>query len=222
MDTPDIYGPSYEPASGENARQLVVLLHGLGADGYDLINMAPELARFLPNAAFVSPTSPFLNDMGGPGYQWFSFQDQSSKGLLDSARLAEALINAFIDKELAKRNLSDDKLAFVGFSQGGMVSLHTALRRPKPCAAVLSFSGALLGPEYLAQEKRSAPPVCLIHGDADPVVPFASLKRAETALKSAGITVEGHTRPGMGHGIDPEAMRLGGTFLARHLRKSQW
>ena len=206
-------GPSRPPAAGGKPKQLVILLHGLGADGNDLIGLAPYWAPLLPDAEFVSPNAPFPCDMAPHGYQWFSAQDRSPAAVLAGVRAAAPMLDAFIDEALAERGLSDADLALVGFSQGTMMSLFVGLRRAQPAAGILGFSGRLLAPELLASELRSRPRVLLVHGTEDPLVPYASLAAAEAALKEAGVPVETLTCPGIGHSIDESGLRRGGMFL---------
>jgi phospholipase/carboxylesterase len=206
-------GPRVAPNSGV-AKQLVVLLHGVGADGNDLIGLAPALARFLPHAAFVAPNGPAPCDMAPFGYQWFSLQDRRSEALLRGVRAAAPLLDAFLDEELERHGLSARQLALVGFSQGTMMSLYVAPRRPAPVAAVLGFSGALLGADALPAEAVSRPPVFLIHGDADEIVPVGALSAAVAGLQGADIPVRFEVRPGLPHAIDPEGIAHGGAFLA--------
>ena len=199
------------------ARALVVFLHGLGADGNDLISLAPLLAPLLPDTAFVSPHAPFPCDMAPMGRQWFSLQDRDPDVLLEGVAGVAPSLNAFLDAELEKLGLSDDRLALVGFSQGTMTALHTALRRPRACAVVVGFSGALLKPEILGEEIASRPPVLLVHGDADPVVPFEAMAIAEEAMGLNGVPVAAYARPGLGHGIDQEGLQLCAVALVQHL-----
>lgn len=210
-------GPSRPPADGSEPRKLVMLLHGLGANGDDLIALAPYWAQALPEAEFLAPNAPFPCDMAPFGYQWFSLQDWSPESLLGGVRMAAPILDAFIDQALAERGLTDADLALVGFSQGTMMSLHVAPRRAAPCAAILGYSGALLGSELLATEAVSRPDTLLIHGQLDDVVPAAALPAAESALKSQGFPVTGIVRPGLGHGIDPEGIALGAGFLKEKL-----
>ena len=211
----ELSGPSQPPHAGGKARQLVVLLHGFGADGNDLIGLAPHWARLLPEAEFISPHAPFPCEMGPFGRQWFSFADRTPETILAGTKAAAAILDAFLDEALAARGLADRDMALVGFSQGAMLSLYVALRRPKPVAVVVGYSGALIGAEELASKIRSRPPVLLVHGDADPVVPYSELARAAAALKAAGVPVTTETRPGLAHDIDEQGLRLGGQFLAR-------
>jgi phospholipase/carboxylesterase len=206
-------GPSARPRSGGPARQLVVLLHGWGADGDDLIGLAPYWGERLPEAAFVSPHAPFPCDMGF-GRQWFSLADRTPEVILAEVRLVAPMIDAFIDDQLAALGLSPGALAIVGFSQGTMMALHVAPRRAQAVAALVGYSGRLIAAELLAAETRTRPPVSLIHGERDEVVPAGSMERAGQALAAAGFAVETHLRPGLGHGIDPEGIAIAGNFIA--------
>ncbi len=207
-------GPRVAPRNGGAAKQLVVLLHGVGADGDDLIGLAPALAQFLPDAAFTAPNGPEPCDMAPFGYQWFSLQDRRPEALLRGVQAAAPLLDGFLDDELARHGLDSSRVALVGFSQGTMMSLYVAPRRTEAMAAVLGFSGALLGADALEAEVVSRPPVFLIHGDADQIVPVGALPAAVAGLQAAGIPVRWEIRPGLPHAIDPEGIAHGGTFLA--------
>ncbi len=206
-------GPVLGPAAGGAPEQVVVFLHGVGADGNDLIGLAPTFQTVLPGALFVSPHAPFPFDLGPTGRQWFSIQDLGLR--LDGVAKAAPILDAFIDEVLEAHGLGADRLALVGFSQGTMMSLHVGLRRAAPVACILGYSGMLVGPERLAREIKSRPPVMLVHGDADPVVPFSSLADAIGELEANGVGVDSHVCPGLGHGIDSDGLRLGLEFLGR-------
>jgi phospholipase/carboxylesterase len=210
-------GPLHPPHSGGAPRRLVILLHGLGADGNDLIGLAPYWAPLLPDAEFVSPNAPFPCDMAPYGYQWMSARDPSPEARTAGARAAAAFLDAFIDEALAQRGLTESELALVGFSQGTMMSLFVGPRRERQLAGIVGFSGRLVAPELLQAELRTRPPMLLIHGTDDPVVSFDCLAEAETALTAAGVPVETLSCVGVEHSIDAEGLQRGGQFLQRVL-----
>lgn len=203
-----------------SATSVVIFVHGYGANGADLLGLADPLAPHLPGTAFYSPDAP-ENCAGNPfGYQWFCIpwldgcpDDVARAG---QAQAAEDL-NAFIDRVLADEGLPPSALALVGFSQGTMMSLHIAPRRAEPIAALVGFSGRLLHPEALATETTAKPPVLLIHGDADPMVPVQSLPEAADALVQAGFETHAHVCKGLGHSIDNEGLSLALGFLHEKL-----
>jgi phospholipase/carboxylesterase len=216
-DPRPLEGPAQPPASGEPARMLVILLHGLGADGNDLLGLVPYWARHLPDAEFSSPHAPEACDMAPSGRQWFSLQSREPASMLAGAERAAPILNEFIDCELARLNLTDRELALVGFSQGTMMALHAGLRRPRSPAAIIGFSGSLVAPELLASEASARPPVLLIHGDRDEVVPVQALHEAVAGLASAAVGVIWHVCNGMGHQIDQTGLDMGTEFLSVHL-----
>ena len=211
----DLTGPSEPPLSGGKPKQLVVMLHGYGTDGNDLISLAPRWAEMLPDAEFLSPHAPYPCELG-VGRQWFGMeQSQTPDMVRASAKAAGAILEGFLDDALAARKLEARDMALLGFSQGAMMALFVALRRASAPAAVISYSGALIGEADLAGEIRSRPPVLLVHGDADEVVPYAKLARAEWYLKALNVPLTIETRPGLAHGIDEPGLALGGQFLQR-------
>ncbi len=214
---PKLSGPSQPPASGGTARQLVVLLHGWGADGNDLIGLAADWSRLLPGARFVAPHAPYPCEANPLGRQWFSLTDRDPRAVGRGAAHAAEVIDRFLDDELARLGLGDERLALAGFSQGTVMALYVALRRERACAAVVGYSGALVGGDALAAELRSRPPVFLAHGDADEMIPFESLAAAAEALGRLDVAVRWHVARGVGHGIDAESLALGGDFLAEAL-----
>jgi phospholipase/carboxylesterase len=213
-DMPILNGPVLEPLSGADAKQLVVMLHGVGSDGDDLIGLAPYFQKILPDALFISPHAPFAFDMAPQGYQWFSLQDMTPEARLAGAQTASPILNSFIDVQLTKAGLSDKDLALIGFSQGTMMALHVGLRRTAPMSGILGFSGMLVGSELLADTIQSRPPVFLAHGDADDVVPVSSLVEAVDALEAANILVTHHISSGLGHGLDDDGISKGMEFMA--------
>lgn len=207
-------GPSLEPAAGGPARQLVVLLHGLGADGHDLLSLGQEWQSLLPHAAFLSPHAPDPCDLAPMGFQWFSLRDFSPAAMVAGIRAAAPGLRGFIEAQLKARHLGFDRLALVGFSQGTMMALHVGLRLPEACAAIVGYSGALPDEAGLAAEIASRPKVLLVHGSADSVVPAAMTQAAAAALRTLDVPVTMELRPGLDHGIDARGVGLGGSFLA--------
>jgi phospholipase/carboxylesterase len=203
------------PASGGAAKKLIVFPHGFGADGNDLIGLAPYFADVAADAAFLSPHAPYPCQMAGFGRQWFDVYDQNPEGRLAAIRVAARILDDYLDAELAARGLTDADLALIGFSQGTMMSLFVAPRRARPIAGVIGYSGRLESPELVAKEMRSKPPILLVHGDCDDRLPVQLLDRATETLQAANLSVEHHVRPGLGHSIDEEGIRLGRDFLSR-------
>ncbi|MET0252112.1 MAG: dienelactone hydrolase family protein [Novosphingobium sp.] len=211
-----VNGASLQPLSGQVPRQIVVLLHGFGSSGSDMIALAPEWQQALPDALFLAPHAPqrcFL----GTGYQWWGLAGFSPQAMAAGATGAAPAIDAFIDRKLAQYGLSESDLALVGFSQGTMMALHVGLRRQTPVAAVVGYSGMLTGADELAGLPITLPPVLLVHGSADPVVPVSALHEAEAALKGVGIAVTSHISQGLDHSVDVTGLELGREFVARAL-----
>ncbi len=207
------------PQSGQ-AKSALVFVHGYGADGQDLLSLAGPLGTHLPDTVFYAPDAPEPCRNNPFGFQWFPIPwlDGSSEAeARQSMGRSITLLDAFLDKVLTDEGLPANKLALVGFSQGTMMSLHVAPRRPEPVAAVVGFSGRLLAPELLATETRSRPPVLLVHGDADEVVPVASLPEAADALTAAGFEVYSHVSRGTAHGIAPDGLSLALSFVRERL-----
>jgi phospholipase/carboxylesterase len=210
----DLDGPRWGPASKAAPAQLVVLCHGLGADGHDLIDLAPTWGHALPDAAFVSVDAPFAHDSGF-GRQWWSVADRSPPVVEAGVRHAAGFLERFIDAELQRLGLPADRYALMGFSQGAMTVLFTGLRRASAPRAILAFSGALIAPESLATELANHAPVLLVHGEADDVVPAQRSRDAEAALRAANVPVEAVYVPRLGHGIDDTGLAMGALTLQR-------
>jgi phospholipase/carboxylesterase len=218
----DLDGPRLEPRSG-TARQLVVFLHGYGADGNDLIDIGRAWSGLLPDAAFVSPHAPRPCGQAPMGREWFPLTFRDPNERWSGVNAAAPVLNAFLDAELKRRNLPSSALALVGFSQGTMMALHVGLRRPEPPAAIVGYSGMLVIPEQIdpdkfATEIVSRPPVLLVHGDQDELIPVQALMHAAQGLSALDVPVQWHISPGVAHGIDQEGLRHGGEFLARNFR----
>ena len=211
-------GPRLRPQSG-TAKQLVVLLHGYGADGADLIEIGRQWQRWLPDAAFVAPNAPSLLP-GSPGRQWFplTFRDPGERWR--GVNQAGPTLDAGLDAELAAQGVAPNKLALVGFSQGTMMALHVGLRRAVQPAAILGYSGMVVleddrNPEGLKGQPRGKPPILLVHGDRDDVIPVDALFLSTDALSAAELPCEWHLSLGTGHSIDAAGLRHGGLFLRR-------
>jgi phospholipase/carboxylesterase len=216
----ELDGPRLAPQSG-SAQQLVVFLHGYGADGNDLIDLGRAWQQVLPRAAFVSPHAPEPCGQAPVGRQWFglTFRDPNERWL--GVNKAAPLLERFLDAELARHKLPPSALALVGFSQGTMMALHVGPRRAVSPAAIVGYSGLLVLPpdgetDAFAAEIKSRPPVLLVHGDQDELIPPQALFQATQDLAAVGMTVQWHLSAGVGHGIDAEGLRHGGEFLARN------
>jgi phospholipase/carboxylesterase len=222
----ELDGPRLAPRSGP-ARQLIVFLHGYGADGNDLIDIGRAWQQYLPQAAFVSPHAPEPCGQAPVGRQWFAltFRDPNERWV--GVNKAAPLLHRFLDAELSRHRVPPSALALVGFSQGTMMALHVGPRRADTMAAIVGYSGLLVTPpddgaiEAFAAEIKSRPPVLLAHGDHDELIPPQALFQAAQGLAALDIPVEWHISAGIGHGIDAEGLRHGGEFLARRFATSR-
>ena len=211
-------GPRLAAKSG-TARQLVVLLHGYGADGKDLIGLGKQWQTLLPEAAFVAPHAPDPCGQAPMGRQWFPLTSRDPDERWIGANTAAPGLDAFLDAELAAHGLDDSRLALVGFSQGTMMALHVGLRRRRSPGAIVGFSGLLVGGEHLAGPPPGTrpPPILLTHGSEDDIIPADALFMSAEGLAAVGIPVQWHRSIGVAHGIDGPAMTHAGQFLARCL-----
>jgi phospholipase/carboxylesterase len=207
--------------SGEKPDSMVVMLHGLGANGQDLIGLARYWERALPRTVFVSPDAPFPCDMSPEwmenSFQWFSLRDWSPVSIEKGVKAAEPILNEYIDKMRDHYDLKDEKVALVGFSQGTMMSLYAAPRRKEKIAGIVGYSGALVGGDGLSGAGIQKPPVLLVHGEADSVVPVSAYRDARQILAQNGFSVSGHTTPGLDHSIDDEGIEAAADFLQQVL-----
>ena len=218
-------GPRLAPKDGP-ARQLVVFVHGYGADGNDLIEIGRAWAVWLPQAAFVSPHAPRPCGQAPMGREWFPLTFRSPTERWDGCNMAAPSLDAFLDTELARHRLPPSALALVGFSQGTMMALHVGLRRAVPPAAIVGYSGMLIlegdtDVEGYKPQIRARPPLLLIHGDRDELIPVEALHHSTQALAALEVPVEWHISAGAAHEIDPEGLRQGGDFLARRFRAAR-
>ncbi|MEM7500076.1 MAG: dienelactone hydrolase family protein [Pseudomonadota bacterium] len=208
------------PRAGGDAKALIVLLHGYGADGQDLTGLAGPLGDALPHAAFRAPDAPERCRVNPMGFQWFPIPwiDGSSESEMSvSFEKSLGLLNRFLDAAIAEEGLDADATALVGFSQGTMMGLYAGPRRQGGVAGIVGFSGRLVGGETLAEEAKAKPPVLLVHGDRDDVLPVACLEEARAGLAAAGFDVAAHVSPGTPHGIAPDGLGLARGFLMRYL-----
>lgn len=209
-----------EPLAGQ-ASSIIVFLHGYGANGADLLSIGNLLSIELPDTLFLAPDAPELTPGVPGGRQWFSIpwldgssQEESERGLLAAAED----LDAYLDAVIAEEGVPAERIILFGFSQGTMMALHVAPRREDPVAGIAAFSGRLLLPDLLAEEAKSRPPVLLLHGDADEVVPPQSLPEAANALKAAGWNkVYAHVMKGGGHGISNDGLSVAFTFIRERL-----
>jgi phospholipase/carboxylesterase len=219
---PILTGPRAAPRSGQTS-SLVILVHGYGADGNDLFGLSGPLARYMPDTAFRSPNAPERCRVNPMGYQWFPIPwldgSQESEMAAGFRRSAD-LLDRYITEAMAEEGVGPDRTALVGFSQGTMMALHVGLRRAVPPAAIVGYSGVFVlpdnaEPEAVAGEIVARPPVLLVHGAQDDLIPAQALFQSAQALAALAVPVEWHLSPGVGHGIDQEGLRHGGSFLAR-------
>lgn len=205
--------------SGQDS-SVVLFLHGYGADGADLLGLSEPLAPHLPDTVFIAADAPDRSMANPMGYQWFPIpwiDGSSEAAAAEGMRRSAKLLDALIDRILAEEGIDADRLILVGFSQGTMMSLHVAPRRAEAIAGIVAFSGRLMVPERLADEMQSEPPVLLLHGDADDVVPFEDMKAAGDVLQGAGFEVYAHVMEGTGHGIAPDGLSVALAFIREKL-----
>ena len=208
-----IDGPHFGPQGGGKPGHLVVLLHGYGADGNDLIGLAPVLAPLMPDVVFHAPNAPYPCEGTPMGFQWFGLSRLDPPARLAGVQSAAHFVEAFLDDTMARYGLDETRTVLIGFSQGTMMALHVGLRRAKPLAGIVGFSGLLAGEEVLGAEIRSRPPVLLVHGDSDQMLPHQLTEQAAAALKANSVPVEFHIAKGLGHGIDQTGLSLAARFL---------
>lgn len=212
-------GPTSPPAAGAAPRSLVILLHGYGSNGADLIGLVPYWRAALPDTLFLAPDAPQACPGAPGGRQWWPLTSLSQEARATGVRISAPALNAYIDSHLAAHGLTEEVLALVGFSQGTMMALHVGPRRTRPVAGILGYSGMLADPDALAHEVVTKPPIMLLHGDADEVLPVTAMFQAKTQLENLGFEVSAHVSPGLGHSIDENGLQRGANFLANHLAR---
>jgi phospholipase/carboxylesterase len=213
LATTKLEGASYGPHKDGKAGHLVILLHGYGADGNDLIGLAPVLGPLMPDVVFYAPNAPYPCEGNPFGYQWFPVSRLDPALALAGVRSAAPLVDAFLDEKMAEHGLDESRTCLIGFSQGTMMALHVGLRRARPLAGIVGFSGMLAGAEILKDEIKSRPPILLAHGDSDEMLPHVLTERAAEALRQNGVPVVVHIAEGVGHGINETALSHAARFL---------
>ncbi|WP_281300718.1 MULTISPECIES: alpha/beta fold hydrolase [unclassified Iodidimonas] len=214
---PMLSGPELAPAHGISPDSLVIFAHGYGSNGADLISLAPHFQNILPGAHFLSPNAPQPCPGAPQGYQWFPLTSISRAERDEGTAAAAAILDHYIDRQLDRFDLPANRLALVGFSQGTMMSLHVGLRRKQALAGIVGFSGSLASPGRLIEEMGPPPPVLLVHGAADDVVPVWLMFEAFGAMEAAKIPVERHISQNIAHSIAPDGLRKAVEFLKKHL-----
>jgi phospholipase/carboxylesterase len=205
-----------KPVSGNKPKNLVMFLHGYGSSGQDLIGLAPEFAKTLPDAQFISPNAPFsLENAYYPGYQWFSLSNYDPKIISPQIIKANDIVDEFVSEQLQRFSLNFDNLFYIGFSQGSMMAMYNSLRAKQKAAGVVAYSGKLILPTNLGESVNSKPPICLIHGTQDQVVPFDNMIEAKRVLNELGNPFEAHEIPGLQHSIDRKGIDLAKKFIAK-------
>ena len=207
-----INGPSF--VSGDSVNTLVILLHGRGASGSSIMSVGHFMGKLLPNSRFVAPDAHIRY---GDGYAWFMGRDFSENVIFSDMERTAVIVNDFIDLQLKNSGLSDDRLVIAGFSQGAMLAVHIALLREKKCAAVVSYSGAIICPNYLKNKINVKPDICIIHGTEDMVVPFSFFDSSVSFLLDNCFTVESHAISGLDHSIDSTCIEIGAKFISKRL-----
>lgn len=213
-ELPQLNGPRIEPEIIK-PRKLVILCHGYGSNGDDLIGLVPHLQQVLPAAVFLSPNAPEVCFGAPGGYQWFALSSLSVEERLDGTLIAAPILDHFIDQELERYGLQNKDLILIGFSQGTMMALHAGIRRSSHIGGIVGFSGAMTFPDHWQDEITSRPPIMLIHGDIDNVVPVELMLEANTALKEEGFNVDYHISPGISHSIGPDGLKKALKFLVK-------
>ena len=209
-----IAGPAVPPRSGEQARQLVVLLHGYGADGADLIGLAGPLGEALPDALFAAPDAPARCAQNPFGFEWFGIDFNDLDGSArDGVPRARGDVIRYLDEQWSRTGLGPRDTFLCGFSQGAMVALHVGLGLSEAPMGIVAFSGALVPPEGLETPRSTRPPVCLVHGEMDEVVPTHHTPAAAERLGAAGYAVDVHVTPGLAHGIAPDGLAFAARFM---------
>lgn len=207
---------SKKPLNNEEIKQVVIIVHGLGDSAEGIISLGQAMMPALPNTEIVACDAPFPCEFSPFGYQWFSPDDWSSNVVLEGVKKAQIHLDEFIDHIIETRGLPAEKVALLGFSQGTMMSLYVGPRRKEQLACILGYSGALIGGDTLAKERKSSPAIFLAHGEQDDVVPFANMNNALVGIRDANMNVSALACPNLGHSVDDNGLMEGIKFLRNH------
>ena len=213
MVIPTLTGPSYPAASGRSPRNLVIFLHGIGADGNDLISLAPYWAKQMPDTEFVSPNAPYVYDMSPQGRQWFSIHEHTEEAMMSGVQDTAPILTNYMEEQLSRTKVPPDRLALVGFSQGTMMGLYVALRHNDRLAGVVGYSGRFIGLGGSRNSVMSKPPVIMVHGDSDELIPASAMLESTQKFASLDVAAQWHICSGLGHSIDQEGLQIGSKFL---------
>lgn len=222
MSQKPISGSFIAPRNGK-AKQLVVFLHGYGANGDDLLSIGEDWGDALPDAAFISPNAPSVCDEFAGGFQWFPIR-AINRELIEREQPMRAVLpalNTYLDEQLAHWGVDEDQMIVAGFSQGAMMAMYTMPRRNRACAGVIGYSGMLVDAAGLKADGIQKMPVLAIHGDSDAVVPPDCLQGVQDGFDAAGFDVETVLRPHLGHGIDQFGLMRGVDFCRECFEKSR-
>lgn len=212
--TQSLSGPSLSPALGGKPRQLVVLLHGYGADGDDLIGIGAHWQELLPHALFVSPHAPEICDVNPGGFQWFALDLDRPESRVSGTAAGRAAVAGLLEALWAETGLGARQTLLVGFSQGAMMALHVGLSLEEPLLGIIAFAGALILPDGFEAGNGPKPPICLVHGDRDGVVDPGLSADAARVLKARGFEVSYHVSPRAGHTITLDGLGFASAFIA--------
>jgi phospholipase/carboxylesterase len=205
-------GPMMPPKSG-TAKQLMVLLHGYGADGQDLISLGYQWRELWPDMLFVAPNAPEICEQNPAGFQWFPLKTDRTIGRIEGVGNARPVLVNFLIDLWAQTAISPANTVLAGFSQGAMMALHVGTSLDQQLAGVVAFSGAFVPAQGFGSSNFARPPVALIHGDLDATVDPNLSRQAATALAADGFEVSLHISPQVGHGIAPDGLDFATSFL---------
>ena len=207
------------PSSKSSPKNAVILCHGYGGDGNDISILANYWKTFLPDTLFVCPDAPEVCKVNPTGFQWFDLMDQTDDEILSKSLIAENKLDNFINEIINQNKLSFKDIALVGFSQGCMISLQTALKKKDQINCLIGYSGKILNIKHLNQNINSKPEIFLMHGDKDAVVPVNFLLEAKDFFSQNSYKIQTKIFNNCEHRIPTEGSSLGLEFLKKNLYK---